>query len=69
MLVQVSGSLTDPQTRKRETAALSEAMAELGLKTGTIVTQKEDERVDVETGAIEVVPAWRYLLDLPESAE
>ena len=69
MLVQVCGSLTDPQTRKRETAALSEAMAELGLKTGTIVTQKEDERVEVETGAIEVVPAWRYLLDLPESAE
>jgi uncharacterized protein len=69
MLVQVCGSLTDSQTRKRETAALSEAMAELGLKTGTIVTRNEDERVDAETGTIEVIPAWRYLLDLPESAE
>jgi hypothetical protein len=69
ILVQVCGSLTDPQTRKRETAALSEAMAELGLKTGTIVTRKEDGRVDAETGTIEVIPAWRYLLDLPESAE
>jgi len=44
MLVQVCASLADPQTRKRETAALSEAMAELGLAAGTIVTRNEDER-------------------------
>jgi predicted AAA+ superfamily ATPase len=69
MLVQVCESLAEPQTRKRETAALSEAMAELGLKTGTIVTRNEDDRVQVEAGTIDVVPAWRFLLDLPESAE
>ena len=69
MLVQVCESLVEPQTRKRETAALSEAMAELGLKTGTIVTRSEGERIDVNAGTIEVVPAWRYLLDLPEAAE
>jgi uncharacterized protein len=69
MLVQVCESLAEPQTRKREIAALSEAMAELGLKTGTIVTRNEDERMDVEAGTIEVAPAWRFLLDLPESAE
>jgi predicted AAA+ superfamily ATPase len=51
------------------TAALSEAMAELGLKTGTIVTRNEDERMNVEAGTIEVVPAWRFLLGLLESAE
>ena len=48
---------------------MSEAMAELGLKTGTIVTRNEDERLDVEAGNIEVVPAWRFLLELPESTE
>lgn len=69
MLVQACESLAEPQTRKRETAALSEAMVELGLKTGTIVTRNEDQRMDVEAGTIEVVPAWRFLLDLPESAE
>lgn len=69
MLVQVCESLVEPQTRKRETAALSEAMAELGLKTGTIVTRSEGERIDFNAGTIEVVPAWRYLLDLPEAAE
>jgi hypothetical protein len=69
MLVQVCESLAEPQTRKREVAALSEAMAEMGLKTGTIVTRNEDERIDTADGTIQVIPAWRYLLDLPESAE
>ncbi len=69
MLIQVCESLAEPQTRKRETAALSEAMGELGLKSGTIVTRNEGERIDTGAGAIEVVPLWRFLLDLPESAE
>ncbi len=68
-LVQVCESLAEPQTRKRETAALSDAMAELGLGTSTIVTRNTDERIDIENGTIEVVPAWRFLLELPESAE
>jgi hypothetical protein len=69
MLIQVCESLAEPQTRKRETAALSEAMAELGLKSGTIVTRSEDERIDAGGRAINVVPIWRFLLDLPESIE
>jgi hypothetical protein len=69
LLVQVCESLAEPQARKRETAALIEAMNELGLKTGTIVTRNESDRIDIGGGTIEVVPAWRYLLDLPESTE
>jgi predicted AAA+ superfamily ATPase len=69
MLVQVCESLAEPQTRKRETAALSEAMAELGLSTGTIVTRNEDERIEAGGGTVEVVPVWRFLLELPESVE
>lgn len=68
MLVQVCESLASPQTRKRETAALSEAMAELGLKTGIIVTRSAQERIAAEAGTIEVLPAWRFLLDLPDPA-
>ena len=60
-------SLAEPQTRKRETAALNEAMAELGLKTATIVTRHEDQRIEAGGSTIEVVPAWRYLLDLPDA--
>jgi len=37
LLVQVCESMAEPQTRKREVTALSEAMAELDLNAGTIV--------------------------------
>jgi hypothetical protein len=69
MLVQVCESLADPQTRKRELAALSDAMRELGCKTGTIVTRGEDERIDTNVETVQAVSAWRFLLDLPETRE
>lgn len=69
MLVQVCESMADPQTRKREIAAISEAMAELKQPSGTIVTRGEEEEIDIESGKIDVVPAWRFLLRLPETAE
>ena len=69
MLVQVCESLAEPQTRKRETTALSEAMAELGLETGTLVTRNESELIEAGGETIQVVPAWRFLLDLPDSVE
>ena len=63
-LVQACESLADPRTRAREVGALDQAMAELGLRTATIVTRGEEETVSVDAGVIEVVPAWRFLLDL-----
>jgi len=59
----------EPQTRRREVAALREAMTESGLRAGTIVTGSDSETIRDEAGTIEVVPAWRFLLDLPESAD
>jgi predicted AAA+ superfamily ATPase len=64
MLVQVCESILDRQTRSREISALSEAMSELKLKTGTIVTRSEAELVEVGAGKITIAPAWRFLLDL-----
>ena len=69
VLVQASESLSEPQTRKREVAALIEAMTERGLKTATIVTRGESETIEAGDKTVEAVPAWRFLLDLPESAE
>jgi predicted AAA+ superfamily ATPase len=68
-LIQACESLVDPQTKKREVAALDEAMGELKIKTATIVTRNEHDEVDAENGTIEVVPAWRFLLDLPDRRE
>ena len=67
LLVQVCESMAEPQTRKREVTALSETMVELGLKNGLIVTRNEEEEIKVNGGTIEVVPVWRFLLNLPES--
>jgi predicted AAA+ superfamily ATPase len=69
MLVQVCESMAEPQTRKREVAALAEAMADLELKEGTIVTRGEDAQIQVDAGTIKVVPAWRFLLNLQDSAD
>mgnify|MGYP001159300236 CR=1 FL=1 len=69
LLVQVCESLVEPQCRKRETAALVEAMAELRLTTAIIVTRNEEEQIAVENGTINAVPAWRFLLDTPEFAK
>lgn len=64
MLFQVCESLLDPQTRKREINALTEAMRELDLKSGTIVTRNDDEILDTESGRIEIVPVWRFVLTI-----
>jgi len=66
MLVQVCESMAEPQTRKREVAALCEAMAELQLCEGIIVTRNEEELIAAEYGQISVVPAWRFLLNISD---
>ncbi len=49
-------------------AALSQATAEPGQRTGIIVSRNEEERILVEAGTIEVMPGWRFLLELPGRA-
>jgi predicted AAA+ superfamily ATPase len=62
MLVQVCESMASDQTRKREVAALGEAMAELQLIEGTMVTRHEEGRISVASGTITIMPVWRFLL-------
>jgi len=50
-------------------AALSEAMNEIKIKTSTIVTRNEDESIEIDAGTVQVVPAWRFLLGLPDAPE
>ncbi len=66
ILVQVCESIADPQTRKREVSALSEAMTELSITSGTIVTRNEEEQIEVDDGTIQIVPMWRFLNDVPD---
>lgn len=59
-IIQACWNLEDEATRHREVRALREAMKDLRLKTGTIVTWNEQKQIDPD---IEVVPAYRWLLD------
>ena len=61
-LVQVSVSLEEAKTRKRELGGLQAAMRQKGLPEGWVVTTGESEELDVPEGRIHVVPAWRWLL-------
>jgi hypothetical protein len=61
-LIQVSVSLMDPNTKKRETAALTEAMDELSLDSATIITIENDEKINFETGSIYCISLWQWLL-------
>ncbi len=67
MLVQVCESMANQQTRKREVTGLAEAMTEQKLPQGIIVTRNEGEQITVDSGKIDVVPAWQFLLNLPEN--
>ena len=62
LLVQVCESLADPATRKRELAALREAMAELGMNEAIIVTRHEEETMRDGAAVITMALAWQWLL-------
>jgi len=32
-----------------------------------VVTRTQEERADTEVGRVDVIPAWRFLLELPEA--
>jgi len=67
LLVQVCESMVAPQTRKRELMALSDAMTELKLPEGIIVTRNEEDSIQIPAGNIHVIPAWRFLLNMDKS--
>ncbi len=64
MLVQVCASLASPRVKQSEVRSLSEAMVELAVAEGTIVTWLTDETIPVGFGTIQVVPVWRFLLEM-----
>lgn len=64
ILLQVCESLADELTRKRELAALQEAMAELSIKEAFVITRNEDEQIQNGDTTIFVTPIWRFLLNV-----
>lgn len=60
-LVQVCADISSPATRKRELRALRAAMEETGLQEAWLVTEWENETVELPCGTVHVVPAADYL--------
>jgi predicted AAA+ superfamily ATPase len=61
-LLQVCADMSKTETREREIRALMDAMKETGLQESTIVTMHDSERITVDGGVINVVPAWAWML-------
>ena len=59
-LFQVSLSLRDPNTAKREVQALQGAMLELGIRESCIVTLDEEKTIKVPEGTVHCLPFWRW---------
>jgi uncharacterized protein len=66
MLVQVCDTMVDERTSHRETTALREAMTQLNMDTGYIVTHHEEKIIQNDAGKIHILPAWRFLLHVSE---
>ncbi len=62
-LIQVCWDLRDDKTKKREFRALIEAMSELDMDKGTIITYEEEYIEEVNGKEIKVIPAWKWLLE------
>ena len=61
-LLQVSYTLKNPETEKREHRTLIQAMNELDVDESLIVTYNEEEIIDVSGKRILVIPAYKWLI-------
>lgn len=62
-LFQVTLSLKDEKTKKREILAITSAFTELRLKEAFIITLDEEEIIKLKNGIIYVIPIWKFLLN------
>ena len=62
--IQVATQLSDEKVKNREVEGLIEAMNTYGLKEGLIITENEQETLEVENFLIKIIPVWKWLLSL-----
>lgn len=61
LAIQASYSISDHETRRRETAALAALNKLYPLKKALIVTYDEEETIEMDGMTIEVTPVWKWL--------
>ena len=62
LAIQVSFSLRDEDTRKREADALQKLAKRLPCRRRLILTYDEEAIINDQHGAIQVMPVWKWLL-------
>ena len=60
--IQVATHLSDSKIRKREFDGLLEAIKTYDLREGLILTENEEEIIEMEGYKIQVIPIWKWLL-------
>jgi hypothetical protein len=61
-LIQVCANLDHEKTRQREIRALTEAMEELNVSVGYILTENQQEDLQVSNGKIHILPVYQWLI-------
>lgn len=61
-LIQVCYALNE-ENRNREIKGMEAAMRVTGRKSGLLLTNNQEERIETAAGEIQVLPAWRWLLE------
>lgn len=67
VLIQVSETLVEERTYMREVRALEEAMKEMTIEKGFIITRNEEEIVNTKSANLYIIPVWKFLLQWPEN--
>jgi predicted AAA+ superfamily ATPase len=62
--IQVATNLSEEGVKNREINGLTEAMSLYNLKEGIILTENEQERIEVDGFLIIIMPIWKWLLSL-----
>lgn len=62
--IQVTTNLSNPDVREREIEGLMEAVEIYGLKEGWILTENDQETLNLDGIKIYIVPMWKWLLGL-----
>jgi len=63
-LVQVSLNMQNEMTREREVRGLLAGMRRFELGEGLILTREEEQILKIDGKKIQVLPIWKWLLDL-----
>lgn len=60
--IQVTTTLSNPEVRKREIEGLIEAMRVYDLQEGIILTENDNDTIEMDGLRISVIPIWKWLL-------